>query len=106
MQRAPRAEGQDEQRLARLVVHDVGVALDLAADALEHGGVVERVVEVDLLPGGDLVLGGVAGQPLEHVRLARTRLCDQVDGTETPEIGRKTMSIAWFSVRETRVDLE
>ena len=58
----------------------------LAADALEHGRVVEGVVEVDLLLGCDLVLCGVARQPLQHVRLARTRLCHQMDGTETPEI--------------------
>ena len=88
MQRAPRAEGQDEQRLARLVVHDVRVALDLAADALEDGGVVEGVVEVDLLLGGNLVLRRVARQALQHEGLARTGLGDQVDGAEPPEIGR------------------
>ena len=57
----------------------------LAADALEDVWVVEGVVEVDLLLGGDLVLRRVARQPLQHERLARPRLGDQVDGAEPPE---------------------
>ena len=45
-------------------------------------GVVERVIEVDLLLGGDLVLHRVARQKLQHESLSRPRL-DQVDSAET-----------------------
>ena len=81
----------DDQKISKNCADFIFVS-SLAAHALEHGGVVERVVEVHLLLGGDLVLGGVAGQPLQHVRLARPGLCDHVDRAETAETGRETIS--------------
>ena len=107
-------EWQQDEHLARLVFHDVRRANDGAALATDDAGVVKvpvnkifewliysmaptpnSLVELDLPLGGDLVLGGVALDPLQRELLLGGGVLDQVDVGEAPRGADMALGHIW-----------